>query len=127
MNDTLKHAEIYYLKGVPYIKLVYEYIDNEGTHKVTIPRLDFPHELTRIPNIHTEEIYGSNFHYSIRSISLDSDLVLRTQTVNTKEGPVTDVCYLDELIIPKVHEMTLDEIEKKLGYSIKIISNKEKV
>ena len=120
MNDKLKHAEIYYSEGAYYIKLVYEYTDNNGTHKVTIPRLDFPYELARIPNIHTN-LYGS-----IRSISLNSDLILRPQTVNTKEGPVTDVCYLDELIVPKVREMTLDEIEKKLGYPIKIISNKEK-
>ena len=120
MNDKLKHAEIYYLEGAHYIKLVYEYTDNDGTHKVTIPRLDFPYELVHIPNIHTE-LYGS-----IRSISLDSDLVLRPQTVNTQEGPVTDVCYVDELITPKVREMTLDEIEKKLGYPIKIISNKGK-
>lgn len=125
MNDTLKHAEIYYLNGVPYMKLVYEYTDDKGTHKVTIPRLDFPYELTRIPTIHTE-IFGSNFFDSIRTISLDSDVVLWPHTVDTKEGPVTDVRYFDELIIPKVHEITLDEIEKKLGYPIKIISNKEK-
>ena len=57
MNDTLKHAEIYYLNGVPYMKLVYEYTDDKGTHKVTIPRLDFPHELTLIPNIHIRKKY----------------------------------------------------------------------
>lgn len=30
--------------------------------------------------------------------------------------------FVDELIKPKVHEMTLEEIEKKLGYSVKIVS-----
>ena len=117
MNDTLKHAEIYYLNGIPYMKLVYEYTDDKGTHKVTIPRLDFPYELTRIPTIHTE---------MFRTISLDSDVVLWPHTVDTKEGPVTDACYLDELIIPKAHKMTIEEIEKKLGHPIQIVSSKEK-
>ena len=125
MNDTLKHAEIYYLNGIPYMKLVYEYTDDKGTHKVTIPRLDFPYELTRIPTIHTE-IFGSDCLNRIKTISLDSDVILWPHTVNTKEGPVSDVCYLDELIAPKIHEMTIEEIEKKLGYPIQIVSSKEK-
>ena len=35
-----------------------------------------------------------------------------------------DVCVVDNLVKPAVHEMTIDEIEKELGYKIKII-NKE--
>lgn len=126
MNETLKHAEIYYSEGIPYMKLIYEYIDHKGTHKVTIPRLDFPVELKRIPNIKTTD-YGYEPYSFIRCIRLDSDMVLNACTVDTKEGPITNICYLDELIIPKTHDMTLEEIEKKLGYPVRIVSNKEKV
>lgn len=35
-----------------------------------------------------------------------------------------DVCVVDNLIKPAVHEMTIEEIEKELGYKVKII-NKE--
>ena len=35
-----------------------------------------------------------------------------------------DVCVVDNLVKPAVHEMTIDEIEKELGYKVKII-NKE--
>ena len=31
----------------------------------------------------------------------------------------------DILIKPKIHEMTLEEVEEKLGYKVKIVSNKD--
>lgn len=35
-----------------------------------------------------------------------------------------DVCIIDNLIKPAIHDMTIEEIEKELGYKIKIV-NKE--
>lgn len=35
-----------------------------------------------------------------------------------------DVCVIDNLVKPAVHNMTIEEIEKELGYKINII-NKE--
>lgn len=35
-----------------------------------------------------------------------------------------DVCVVDNLIKPAVHEMTIEEIEKELRYKVKVI-NKE--
>ena len=37
---------------------------------------------------------------------------------------VHDVCVIDNLVKPAVHNMTIEEIEKELGYKINII-NKE--
>lgn len=137
MESTLKHAEIYYSGNMPYMKLVYEYTDNNGTHKVTIPRMDLPCELKRIPKIRhiscDEEPCSSKYrnvttgYKSGYCVHLDgSDAILNPYIVDTKEGRVTDACYVDELIIPKTQDMTIEEIEKKLGYPIRIVSNKEK-
>jgi hypothetical protein len=35
-----------------------------------------------------------------------------------------DVCYVVETLETKTHEMTVAEIEKKLGYKIKIVGEK---
>ena len=116
MKIQFKHGEIYYLGDVPYMKLVYEYIGNDGIHKVTIPCLNFPFESDISLNASTE---------SVTYIHLESDISLNASTVDTKEGPVSHVYYLDELIVPETRKMTLEEIEKKLGYPIQIISNEK--
>lgn len=137
MESTLKHAEIYYSGNTPYMKLVYEYADNNGTHKVTIPCMDLPCELKQIPKIrpisYSEEPCSSKYRNVLTGcksgccVHLDGgDAILNPCIVDTKEGPVSDACYVDELIIPKTHDMTIEEIEKKLGYPIRIVSNKKK-
>ena len=37
-----------------------------------------------------------------------------------------NVVFLDVITKKKVHEMTLEEIEKKLGYSVKIVTKENK-
>ena len=124
MKIPLKHGEIYYLGDVPYMKLVYEYIGNDGIHKVTIPCLNFPFELKQIPKI-KKLTYTDGRSASVPYIHLESDISLNASIVDTKEGPVSHVYYLDELIAPETRKMTLEEIEKKLGYPIQIISNEK--
>ena len=40
------------------------------------------------------------------------------------DGVNRAVSYIDKIIKPAVHEMTLEEIEKELGYSVKIVNEK---
>jgi hypothetical protein len=41
------------------------------------------------------------------------------------EDPRNKIFYTETVIEEKTHEMTLDEIEEKLGYKVKIVSKKE--
>ena len=38
---------------------------------------------------------------------------------------VHDVCVIDNLVKPAVHNMTIEEIEKELGYKVKIVDKGE--
>lgn len=40
-------------------------------------------------------------------------------------GTVDEVYFTETVLEEKTHEMTLDEIEKKLGYKVKIVNRKE--
>ena len=41
------------------------------------------------------------------------------------KGGRANVYFTETVIEEKTHEMTLDEIEKKLGYKVKIVNKKE--
>lgn len=44
----------------------------------------------------------------------------------TERGVKNKGCYFDIITEYAVKEMTLDEIEKKLGYKVKIVSKEDK-
>lgn len=106
-NESLKSAKVYYENGVPYIKLVYTYDDKDGGHEVTIPKVEFPFPTQNLPSIN---------YYD--GVTIDT---LSDAEIFYKDG----ICYADKLIKPVVHEMTLEEIEKSLGYPVKIVSKRK--
>lgn len=114
-----------------YVELAYIYDDENGTHKMIIPKIrtglrsdDLPilyNHIEEIGNIPILEItYGYNACETF--FKLEKEIVPEFKS-NTKGEKV----YIaDKLIKPKeAKEMTLEEIEKKLGYKVKIV-NKEK-
>ena len=68
-----------------FLKLVYTYEDEDGTHEFTYPKVDLPFDQASIP-----------YHFEVP----------------------TDDNFFIEL-------MTLEEVEEKLGYKVKIVSNKD--
>lgn len=123
-NEHLAHAFFYFEGDTPYMKLVYEYENEQGIHKVTFPKVDFPAELRIFPTINSYN--NESCRLCNPYFRLYSDINIHSGIVSTKEGPVNNVSYVDEIIHYNVHEMTLEDIEKTLGYPVKIISGKEK-
>ena len=117
----LKDAQIYIQDGSRYLKLVYEYEDGYGIHELTIPQVEFP--------------FGNclNLTYICENNPALQRLSIRLCTV----GDLTNVYlydtksddglvyYTDKIIKRKPKKMTLEEIERELGYKVKIVSSRK--
>lgn len=150
----LKDINTYEVNGRFYMNLTYVYEDAKGNEHTRIyPKVDFPLELTlNLPIIeeppfgpgmwikHSDQqniLYGDVFiHTGSVLVPANIDIVERVGPGPIKEPiPDTsadvsrynrfdDVYYADYISKPYVKEMTLKEIEKKLGYKVKIVSDK---
>lgn len=124
-NEHLTSAEVYFEEEVPYIKLEYEYENDDGTHKILFSKVEFPFSCLSIPPITT--IDGI---YYISSLStMDLRLFKGNAKIIKDDGAAVkhnNVVFLDVITKKKIHEMTLEEIEKKLGYSVKIVTKENK-
>ena len=115
-------------------RLVYSYEDEKGVHKVIFPKVEFPFPTLSIPVPRNEDL--SDRHYCgtgvkisynpcmfisplpITKLQKDTDRLAKSIGIDTPD-------YAFDIVTePAVHEMTIDEIEKKLGYKVKIV-NKE--
>ena len=113
----LNRCATYFEDGKIYLRLSYTYEGDDGTHEIIFPKIDLGFYTEQIPSIKNnlplyariDNCYGDSF------------------TLHDAETPGsrTPVCYFDKLIKPAVKEMTLEEIEKKLGYPVKIVNKKE--
>lgn len=124
-NVKLVDATTYQVEnGTWYMELQYEYEDESGVHRRYYPKVEFPFFCGMLP---TEEFSSDRFGRSELTIGLFTNevAVFRGNFSNPMTGQIMrDVCVIDNLIKPAVHEMTIEEIEKELGYKIKIV-NKE--
>lgn len=105
-----------------YIDLRYTYEDESGVHKRYYPKVEFPFFCTKLP---PEEFSSDRFGRNELTIGLLANevAVFRGNFWNPMIGQtMDDVCVVDNLVEPAVHNMTIEEIEKELGYKIKIIS-----
>ena len=109
-----------------YLKLVYEYEDKKGKHTVVIPKAAIPFSQRRFPSISTTfprwgRLLGETY------INCNDSMLLHESTCNlASERGIKEPGYCFDIITEYAsREMTIDEIEKELGYKVKII-NKEK-
>lgn len=117
-----------------FMRLVYSYEDEKGVHKVIFPKVEFPFPTLSIPVPRNEALSYRNYYGAggkisynpcmfisplpITKLQKDTDLLAKSRGVDTPN-------YAFDIVTePAVHEMTLDEIEEKLGYKVKIV-NKE--
>ena len=125
--EKLVYAKAYQDKnGTWYMELKYEYEDESGIHERYYPKVEFPFFCGKLP---PEEFSSDRFGRDELTISLFTNevAVFRGNFWNHHSGQLMrDVCVIDNLIKPAApaHEMTIEEIEKELGYNIKIV-NKE--
>ena len=119
----LKKADIFREGGMWFMHLEYEYEDNRGKHLVTLPKVDFPCSLED-PNIDfcngmdTLGLEGSAFIEIYESLNLHKGNITNPLTNKT-----INALYTDIIVEPKIHDLTLDEIEKKLGYKVRIVTD----
>lgn len=100
-----------------YMRLDYEYEDESGKHLHILPKVSFPHTLENIL------IIRNCFFAPILDIAVSEYLQCFKSCVkieNTGEEFLSE--FVDILVEPKIHKMTKEEIEEKLGYQIEIVS-----
>ena len=117
----LKDAQIYIQDGSRYLKLVYEYEDSYGIHELTIPQVEFPFG-NRLNLIYIHENNTALQRLSIR-LCTEGD-VTSVYLYDTKSDDGL-VYYTDKIIKHKPKKMTIEEIERELGYKVEIVSSRK--
>ena len=119
-----------------FMRLVYSYEDEKGVHKVIFPKVEFPFPTLSIPIQSNEDL--SDRHYCGTGVKISSNpcmfisplpiikLQKDTDRLAKSRGIDTPNYAFDIVTEPAVHEMTLDEIEEKLGYKVKIVSKESR-
>lgn len=108
-----------------HLELTYAYEDKKGEHRVIFPDVQCPFPTLAVPfpdtTPHAVGIYIRSCGYSIpglEKIPLDIGCCRLAQ-----ERGITDQAYVFDIITKYfTREMTIEEIEKKLGYKVKIVS-----
>lgn len=126
MNDIrnkcfLKDAQIYIQDGSRYFKLVYEYEDSHGIHELTIPQVEFPFG-NRLNLIYTHENNPALQRLSIRLCTEGDVTNVYLHDSKSYDGLVY---YTDKIIKRKAKKMTIEEIERELGYKVEIVSSRK--
>ena len=112
-----------------YLKLIYKYENKQGKHTVVIPKAAVPFAQTCVPYVNKQIPYfpNSQFVLDYPYINCNGSMPLYESVcaLASERGSEEPACYFDIITEYASREMTLDEIEKELGYKVKII-NKEK-
>ena len=120
-NVKLESAELFQCKEDGYfcIKLVYTYKAVDGIHKLIIPKISTMISNDDIPAIARKYSFsGDEF---IEATFLDKSYFLKPGDIPEFDG-ISHVHWADKLIEPKPKTMTIEDIEKALGYPVKIIT-----
>lgn len=111
-----------------YLTLIYEYEDKIGKHTVVIPKAEIPFVQTCVPYLNSQIPFSRSqcaFEHPYIRCNDSMPLYEAACGLANERGVKTPACYFDIITEYTSREMTLDEIEKELGYKVKII-NKEK-
>lgn len=126
MNDIrykcfLKDAQIYIQDDTRYLKLVYEYEDSYGIHELTIPQVEFPFG----NRLGLKHIYENNPALQRLSIRLCTEGDVASVYLHNSKSYDGLVYYTDKIIKRKPKKMTIEEIERELGYKVEIVSSRK--
>lgn len=112
--------------GEWHLELTYAYEDEKGEHNVIFPKVQCPFPTKTVPDPdssrpHEVGLYIRSCGYSIPGldpIPLEQEVCRPAQ-----ERGIMDPAYAFDIVAKYfVREMTIEEIEKKLGYKVKIVS-----
>lgn len=124
-NARLKYCGAYTEKdsGCVFLKLIYDYEDTKGLHRVVFPKVSTTFTTSYIPIISNEATFTSEPIMFFKQTGNEFPILKAT----VKEFDIDDnVYFVDKLIKPTTKEMTIEDIEKELGYKVKIVNKKEK-
>ena len=131
-NEMSKNnAELYSIipfkeKDRWYLKLIYKYKDKTGKHTVVIPKAAVPFAQTFVPYPNNIQIpfVRSQWAFEHPYIRCNDSMPLYESVCSlaSERGAKEPACYFDIITEYATREMTLDEIEKELGYKVKIIN-----
>lgn len=112
-----------------YLKLIYKYEDKKGKHTVVIPKAAIPFAQEHVPYVNSPIPCFPNSQFALDHpyITCNDSMPLYESVCSLaiERGANEPGCYFDIITEYATREMTLGEIEKELGYKVKII-NKEK-
>lgn len=97
-----------------YLKLIYEVECKQGIKEITFPKVSL-----MIPHMTIELNYESMIGVTIPSLMFGYE---PHQLLEDESGSY----MYERLIEENIHDMTLDEIEKELGYKVRIVGKKQK-
>lgn len=119
MNDLkLKDLQLYKeLNDKYYLSAVFDQEDETGFYEISVPKILFPIAPNCSMDVDTNTtIFGDRYDY----VAVDFGIVrLYAEPFDYKKN-----FYTKKLISEKTHEMTLEEIERELGYRIKLKESK---
>lgn len=118
-NITLTNYNLYKEDGRLWLYLEYRIEDNDKTLEVVIPKV----ELKCIPI--KPEYLACNVEYRSYAFPDDAYIIINSGRFGIDLGDTNEtenVFYTEKIIEEKITEMTLEEIEKKLGFKVKVIS-----
>lgn len=146
----LKDVSIYKEHNLYYMKLIYNYTDDKGNeHCRVFPKVCFPEpllynlpmpETDNYPPVISNPTLGEIDKFYCDKLWLPEGVSkiypridLKMNYVTIKEGSVAtpkgicdDALFVDWITEYATQDMTLEEIENKLGHKVKIVSEKEK-
>ena len=121
-NKTIfdEKFEIYRKGSQYYLKIDFKCEDDFGVYSCHIDRIKFDLSLKNIIEESKNTISGvrRNVKVSLSQKQRGYEKILSFEVLENSKGSYIDV----ELVEEKVHEMTVEDIEKKLGHKIKIVS-----
>ncbi len=125
-NVILKEYKVFEKDNHLYLKLVYGYENDHGIYEIIIPKLDLEIRTDYIPDIFHDSCMGAmDIPYCyIQRNSARFDL-LQDDIIVVKNGETIKcekAAYMHNTLKEKSTEMTIADIEKKLGYKVKLVS-----
>lgn len=117
---TLKDVKYYDENGEYYAKLTYIHETDTRISEVVMPKVELPFSSSLV-NVEIEGCIDQGFlcyFGKVVEARFANGKSLRLRDKNGHE-------YVETIIEEKTKEMTLEEIEKKLGYKVKIVSKKK--
>lgn len=107
------NAKLYEEDDHRYLELCFKFENDNGVYEGHINKIPFDITISSIEQCSSNGLYGDGFY-------VYTNLSSKMKVFRDNNGDFMTIKCIEE----KVHEMTIEEIEKKLGYKVSIVGNK---